>query len=110
MTLIIMILLAVVHTVASVATYDQAFRATRAYFILMLTVAFLSAVLWAFAVQRQSNNSEVALLSFAWDFVIVLVYSVIPMLMYSKQTGWQFWLAMSLSVFGIMWMKMLMED
>jgi hypothetical protein len=110
MTLIIMILLAVVHTVASIATYDQAFRATRAYFILMLTVAFLSAVLWAFAVQRQSNNSEVALLSFAWDFVIVLVYSVIPMLMYSKQTGWQFWLAMSLSVFGIMWMKMLMED
>lgn len=110
MTYLMFALVAILYSAASYATYKAEIRNSQYFLYLMIVIAVISAFIWSYVVKRQTNNGTIAVLSMAWDMIIVVTYSVVPLLLNSRNAGWQFYLALSLSVFGLMWMKMLMEE
>jgi hypothetical protein len=110
MTALTLILVFLIYVMASYATYNESFRNSSYYTPLMLCVATISALLWSMTVRRYENPASIAVLSLCWDLIIVSVYSILPLLLFGRGAGWQFYVALSMSVFGLMWLKMLMEE
>ncbi len=110
MTVITLIAVAILYSLASYATYTQSIRSSAYFFLIVLTVAVISAIMWSRLVQSQISNNSIAVLSLIWDVIIVMTYSVIPLLLNARGATWQFYVALGMAVFGIMWLKMLTEE
>lgn len=91
--------------ISSAATYTEKVRQSPYYVAIMVAFSIVSAWLWVLLVRRQSNNSNIAMWSFTWDLIIVLSYSVIPMVINHKNLSWQVYAAIAMCVAGLLWLK-----
>jgi hypothetical protein len=96
---------ALVCVVSSLATYYPAIRSSVIYPVIMLSGTIVCALLWVALVKKCKDNQAIAMWSFAWDFMIVMVYSVVPMLLNHKNPSIQSYLAVLLTLIGLLWLK-----
>ena len=110
MTIVTLIAVTALYSAASYATYNQSIRHSAYFTSIMLTIAVVSALMWSKLVQSQINNNSIAVLSLIWDLIIVLTYSILPLILHARNPTWQFYLALCMAIFGVMWLKMLTEE
>jgi hypothetical protein len=103
-----LLIVLLIYSVASYSTYSQQVRTHPSYYVIITAVGIISSLLWCHATASLSSK-QVIWFSLLWDFIIILVYNVIPFLMMARTFPTQAYLAFGMILLGLVWLRRIFD-